>query len=77
MAITFVFDANGPPDVTSERKIKQIFSTSFVEETVVKAPLSGTYFNNGRDTVHQVIVSFTAGENLENWFKKGYTIQER
>jgi len=44
--------------------------TSFVEETVAKAPLIGTYFEADRDTVHQAIVSFTAGHNSENWIKK-------
>lgn len=44
--------------------------TSFVEETVAKAPLRGTYFEADRDTVHQAIVSFTAGQNSENWIKK-------
>ena len=34
--------------------------TSFVEETVAKAPLTGTYFEADRDTVHQAIVNFTA-----------------
>lgn len=44
--------------------------TSFVEETVAKAPLLGSYFEADRDTVHQAIVSFTAGEHSENWIKK-------
>ena len=44
--------------------------TSFVEETVAKAPLKGPYFEADRDTVHQSIVSFTAGQNSENWIKK-------
>ena len=44
--------------------------TSFVQETVATAPLTDTYFEADRDTVHQLIVSFTAGENSENWIKK-------
>ena len=44
--------------------------TSFVEETVASAPLNGTYFDADSDTVHQAIVSFTVGQNSENWIKK-------
>ena len=44
--------------------------TSFVEDTVATASLTCTYFEADRDTVHQLIVSFTAGENSENWVKK-------
>ena len=44
--------------------------TSFVEETVACAPLTGSYFDADSDTVHQSIVSFTVGKNSENWIKK-------
>ena len=44
--------------------------TSFVEDTVASAPLTGTYFDADSDTVHQSIVSFTVGQNSENWIKK-------
>ena len=44
--------------------------TSFFEDTVATAPLTGTYFEADRDTVHQLIVSFIAGENSENWINK-------
>ena len=44
--------------------------TSFVQETVAAAPLTDKYFEADRDNIHQLIVSFTAGENSENWIKK-------
>ena len=60
--LSYVIRVSLNPDVNT------VF-TSFVEETVAKAPLSGTYFDADRDTVHQALVSFTTGENSENWIK--------
>ena len=43
--------------------------TSFVEQTIASAPLQGTYYEADRATVHQAIVSYTAGQPSEDWIK--------
>ena len=43
--------------------------TSFVEQTIASAPLTGTYYEAHRATVHQAIVSYIAGQPSEDWIK--------
>ena len=41
--------------------------TSFVEQTIASAPLTGTYYEADRATVHQAILSYTTGQTSEDW----------
>lgn len=42
---------------------------SFEEECIAKCPLEGPAFEQDAKTVHQMIVSYTTGENAEQWLK--------
>jgi hypothetical protein len=42
---------------------------TFVEETIARAPLSGTAFEADARQVHQLVVSLTTGEQSEQWIK--------
>ena len=42
---------------------------NFMDETIYCAPLSGTYYDADKQTVHQAIVSFTTGNPSEDWIK--------
>ena len=43
---------------------------TFTEECIAKCPLDGPYFEADARTVHQLIESYTTGENSEVWLKK-------
>ena len=43
---------------------------SFVYKTVYCAPLSGLYYNVNKQTVHQLLLSFTTGQPSEDWIKR-------
>lgn len=42
---------------------------TFMEECIAKAPLQGPKFEADARKVHQIIVSYTTGENAEQWVK--------
>ena len=42
---------------------------TFIEETIACAPLSGTFYDADKATVHQHVLSFTTGHLSEDWFK--------
>lgn len=44
------------------------FST-FEEECIARCPLTGPAFEQDAKTVHQIVVSYTTGENAEQWIK--------
>lgn len=44
--------------------------TSFTEECIAKCPVEGSWFEADARTVHQLIESYTTGENSEVWVKK-------
>ena len=62
--LSYVIRENDNPPAAGTRAY-----TSFVEETIACAPLNGTYYQADRGTVHQAIVSFTAGLPSEDWIK--------
>ena len=43
---------------------------TFTEECIAKCPLAGPYFEADARTVHQLIESYTTGENSEVWVKR-------
>ena len=43
---------------------------TFTEECIARCPLEGPYFEADARTVHQLIESYTTGENSEVWVKK-------
>ena len=43
--------------------------TSFMDETIACAPLTGTFYEADSNTVHQAILSFTTGKPSEDWIK--------
>lgn len=42
---------------------------NFEEECIAKCPLVGPAFEQDSKTVHQIVVSYTTGENAEQWLK--------
>ena len=42
---------------------------SFVDETVYCAPLSGSYYDTDRQTVHQLLLLFTTDQLSKDWVK--------
>ena len=52
---------NPPPD-------GEVYA-SFLDETIYRAPLSGSYFDADKQVVHQALISFTAGQPSEDWLK--------
>ena len=42
---------------------------SFLDETIYCAPLNGSYFDADKQVVHQALISFTAGQQSEDWLK--------
>ena len=62
--LSYVIRENDNPPAPGTRTY-----ASFVEETVACAPLAGTYYQADKGTVHQAIVSFTAGLPSEDWIK--------
>ena len=53
----------------SEVDAKATYET-FTEECIAKCPLEGPFFEADARTVHQLIESYTTGENSEVWLKK-------
>ena len=57
--------------VTREKEQPDNGSTydTFIEETIACAPLSGTFYDADKATVHQHVLSFTTGHPSEDWIK--------
>ena len=42
---------------------------NFTDKMIECAPLNGNYYNGDSNTVHQELMSFTAGHPSEDWLK--------
>ena len=62
--LSYVIRENDDPPPQGTREY-----TSFVDEIISCAPLTGTFYQAGRSTVQQAIVSFTTGLPSEDWIK--------
>jgi hypothetical protein len=56
-------------DDTVDQDPERVFDT-FTEECIAKCPLTGPSFEADARTVHQLIESYTSGENSEVWVKR-------
>ncbi len=61
--LVYVIREENAPDLNA------VYET-FTEECIAKCPLDGPFFEADARTVHQLIESYTTGENSEVWVKK-------
>ena len=62
--LSYVIRGNEAPPAAGTRAY-----ADFMDETIYCAPLTGTYYDADKQTVHQILVSFTTGNPSEDWIK--------
>jgi hypothetical protein len=56
--------------IREEKAVEPVTFATYTEECIAKCPLEGPFFEADARTVHQLIESYTTGENSEVWIKR-------
>ena len=71
--LSILYGANGVPLAYIIRELEEPADDAeyenFTEESIARCPLEGPRFESDTRRVHQIISSFTTGENAEQWIK--------